>query len=318
MKTSSTPQCIFIQTQTGCNGNCIMCPMVEIKKKFPFHRMPDDLFKKIIDDIAAIDYDKELGFYLMYEPLMDPSLFEKIDYAKKKCPKAVMVISTNASVLNKERAEKLLDSKIDWIVFNVNGMTKDVYEKSMPGLRFEQTFENVKNFVRRSKEKGRFHPTHSGFTDRIKNKIFQPKYGTLRLSGNFVRHKLNKHQIKQAKKFWNQLGILVHTDYWAVNRAGNVDNYDELVPEVINTATGDNTRFKSKDEGICFQPFEHINIMSTGEVILCCNDWSKEAVVGNMNHQSLLEIWHGDKFNEYRKKLITQKDLPLICQRCKR
>lgn len=121
---SLLPKAVFIQTQTGCNSNCVMCPNAQIMKEKPFLRMEEWVYKKIIDELSLLNYKGQIGLYLMFEPLLDKTIFEKINYAKEKCPLSTIVISTNASVLKKEITEELINSKIDIIYFNVNGMTK--------------------------------------------------------------------------------------------------------------------------------------------------------------------------------------------------
>jgi radical SAM protein with 4Fe4S-binding SPASM domain len=37
-----------------------------------------------------------------------------------------------------------------------------------------------------------------------------------------------------------------------------------------------------------------------GDVLLCCMDWRRRVVLGNVRKQSLREIWLGDRYQHYR------------------
>ena len=60
-----------------------------------------------------------------------------------------MSINTNATTLDK-KAEKLINSGLDQIIFSFDGGTKKTYEKMRPGRfknKFNKIYENIKNFV---------------------------------------------------------------------------------------------------------------------------------------------------------------------------
>ena len=46
---------------------------------------------------------------------------------------------------------------------------------------------------------------------------------------------------------------------------------------------------------VCAYPFHTLAIQSDGDVVCCCVDWTRHTLVGNVNNQSLFEIWHGEK-----------------------
>ena len=43
----------------------------------------------------------------------------------------------------------------------------------------------------------------------------------------------------------------------------------------------------------CYFPFYKMMIDYNGDVLICSNDWKKEAPVGNISHESILDIWVG-------------------------
>ncbi len=63
--------------------------------------------------------------------------------------------------------------------------------------------------------------------------------------------------------------------------------------------------------------FERLNIDSRGNVMVCGYDIAANTSMGNVNHQSIAEIWHGEGFRLYREKHLAGqgRDLPL-CATC--
>lgn len=67
----------------------------------------------------------------------------------------------------------------------------------------------------------------------------------------------------------------------------------------------------------CLLPFEQMVIGANGEVALCCEDMYKMQNIGNVKDKSLHEIWFGEKFEHYRKKLKERKRKELdLCSSC--
>jgi radical SAM protein with 4Fe4S-binding SPASM domain len=57
-------------------------------------------------------------------------------------------------------------------------------------------------------------------------------------------------------------------------------------------------------------------IRADGNVILCCSDTQKQHVFGNVNHESVKDIWEEPEFKALRKDIRAGRyDLP-ICQEC--
>ena len=103
------PRNVQIQTLTGCNGACVFCPYPRTVESQPKGFMSEELFRKIVDEIATHPV-RRVSPYLMNEPFLDPRLLDRIAYIRKKAPKARVVVTTNGSRLSPEVCERLLES----------------------------------------------------------------------------------------------------------------------------------------------------------------------------------------------------------------
>jgi len=67
----------------------------------------------------------------------------------------------------------------------------------------------------------------------------------------------------------------------------------------------------------CERPFQRIVIDSSGKVLMCCADYGKEEVAGDLTHQSIVEVWNSPLFKKYRKYLKEGNRKPLkLCRKC--
>ncbi len=67
----------------------------------------------------------------------------------------------------------------------------------------------------------------------------------------------------------------------------------------------------------CAYPFIQLIIRPSGEISMCCNDALGKVTLGNLNDESILEVWKGAKRRAVQRQLQTQgrKALPL-CAGC--
>jgi len=108
--------CVFIETTTAYTRSCKWCTRsyYEIKPDF----MPEELFMKIISELATINFRGRLSLFQNGEPLLDKRLSKWIWISKQYCPKAFTFIITNGDLLTYERAIDLFMSGLDAMKVN--------------------------------------------------------------------------------------------------------------------------------------------------------------------------------------------------------
>ncbi len=107
------------------------------------------LFRKIIDEGAS--YFRYISLDGPGETIMNPEAFNLIRYAKSKGIR--IVFSTNATLMEADIVESILDSGLDHIIFSVNGTTREVYA-SVHGIdAYETALRNICRFLARKCER---------------------------------------------------------------------------------------------------------------------------------------------------------------------
>ncbi len=275
------PKAIEIQTTTLCNARCIICPHEHASKSIPQGIMFNELFFKILKEIG--ERNLLLIPYLNAEPFLDPLFFERLEQIKDNCKKVRLEISTNVSLLTPERIEKLSKYPIDDLRLSVFGFTSETYAKMMPGLKWEMVKSNIDNLVHNKKIRKS--------TSKI-NVVMIYFSAVTKEDINLAQAYCRKHKL--TLNLWGFL-----------DRAGNVPNYS-------------NNIYKEKVSG-CSQnrPMERLHVSFDGKVILCCQDWKKEYVIGDLNKYSIAEIWNSEEYRYMRERIYNLTQPPLeICRRC--
>ncbi len=68
---------------------------------------------------------------------------------------------------------------------------------------------------------------------------------------------------------------------------------------------------------LCTLPFMQLVIRPTGEVSLCCNDALGKYTLGDLNVQSIAEVWTSEKYRKIRTEMLAngRRNL-LLCSKC--
>jgi radical SAM protein with 4Fe4S-binding SPASM domain len=53
----------------------------------------------------------------------------------------------------------------------------------------------------------------------------------------------------------------------------------------------------------CYLPFYKMFIDWNGDMLVCCNDWGRKGIVGNVSTSTIKELWLSEEMNTYRRSL---------------
>ncbi|CAB1085674.1 Butyryl-CoA dehydrogenase (EC [Olavius algarvensis Delta 1 endosymbiont] len=272
------PPEVCIETTSRCNARCTMCPRENMRR--PKAAMDIELFKKIVDQCVELKI-KCIKLHNYGEPLLSPLIDRYISYIGEKSGGSIKILLvTNGILLDDRWANFLIDQGVYQVNISIDGATKETYEQIRKNCNFEQVVKNTYNMIQRKKER--------------KTKL--PK-----IIVEIIRMPENEHEIPSFVKTWEPLADeVVITQY--TTRAGALKGIE-------NGLTNDRVP--------CFRLWKQLVICSDGEAALCCADWDCEISLGNLNYQSLYEVWNATTINKIR-NLHLQKtpDKIPICSRC--
>lgn len=279
------PQWIQIQTHTYCNARCIMCPYAQLikSKKLSKGKMTKALFQRVIDECSRYNV-QHIHPYLMNEPFLDDNMFEYVEYIREKMPNVYILFNTNGATLTKGRSERLADLNINEINFSFLAIRKETYERIM-GLNFKQTLENILYYIKLPKE-----------------------YNTQITVSIFTNH-LTGDEVEKALNFWRNEGVYTS----AINSHDRAGNIKSDIMSVIEQKSGKKIIGCAADRQL-----KYLHILYNGDIVLCCQDWRREVVLGNCRTKSIYDIWNSPEYKEVREKIISKRESEdnFICKRC--
>lgn len=105
---------VEIEISSFCNRTCWFCPNSSVDRKSKSIELPEEVFMKLIDNLAQIDYDKDLNFHRFNEPLADMELLlKRVRQARAALPKARFSIFSNGDYASRENLEALREAGVD-------------------------------------------------------------------------------------------------------------------------------------------------------------------------------------------------------------
>lgn len=109
-----------IETYNRCNGVCDFCPVSVKAESRPEKYMDEKLFKKLIDELAEMDYHGRLALFSNNEPFLDDRILAFHKYAREKLPHARMHLFTNGTLLTLDKFIELMNYLDELIIDNYN------------------------------------------------------------------------------------------------------------------------------------------------------------------------------------------------------
>lgn len=287
----STPFVIFVDPADACNFKCTFCPTGdrELMQKVgrPFKVMDFELYKKIIDDIAAFERPiKVLRLYKDGEPLLNQNLPEMIRYAKKSGCAEKIDTTTNASLLTHELSLQLIDAGLDRINISIEGVNEAQYKSfSKVHINYEKLVENIKFFYENRKECEVLVKINGDMLTQEEKELFLDTFG------NYC----DRIYIEHVMSCWPEFDIK------GIEINQSVGIYGQEIKEV----------------SVCPYPFYSFSINSDGTVSTCFLDWSRKLIIGDAKVQSVKSIWIGKAMREYQRMFLEarRKEHP-VCRDC--
>ena len=274
LKPGYAPIRMWIEPTNTCNLKCVMCPQSSDEKPFKRGFMEFALFRKIIDEAKTFVYDMNL--HHTGESLLHPEIIEMIRYAKQAGIYTRM--HTNATKLTEEKAKGMLEAGLDFLSFSFDGFEKQTYESIRRGANFENTLENILNFLRMNRAQGKRRPiTVFEVID------FSAQPGTP--SGAIPVTPAQRDFQKQ----FDGLPLDKFTLKAPHNWAGKFDaDGQPLHPEKFCA---------------CTFPWYALVVFWNGNVSPCPQDFFNDLCLGNLRDASIRDVWRGAQAVHLREKM---------------
>lgn len=295
------PYVALIEVGNYCNLRCPTCPTPANKISRKRELMTLENFKKVIDNIK--DSIHIVLLYFTNEPLLNPEIVRMVEYAHKS--NLDIEISTNAVLLNKEKADGLLKAGLDRIILDLDGSTKESYEQFRVGAKFEQVLENITYFCRQKQ-------------------LLKLRKPFIELQ--FVLNKLNQNEVPEIRKIAQDLKVdhLRIASFSLGEHAYSKEERKKLIEQFFPDSARYQGKIRYKKEGDelkvknspkkCPLVKSHLVILVDGGAAMCCYDFNGRYLYGNVFERKLRDIWSSKSAKNMRASAMERK-YPL-CKTC--
>lgn len=268
---------VMLELSSVCNARCTFCPSATLERKkqvmtdaifdIVLHRLQSDRIRPPVIDLSTVG-----------EPLLDRSLFARIERLKSVFPKSRIRLTSNFAAATENHIDRILSCGLDSIHISLNAATAYTYTKIM-GLKFDSTIRNVNRLLEQRRARG----------------------SSLNILVSMVLCPENSGEEASFVRMWKDKVNSVRLQR-AVDWGGEVDMRPAYRPAA--------TLFP------CIDLFERIVILSNGEMALCCQD-AEGVIRESVCDQSPVNIFRSSKFTNYRNKHLRGKIKELrMCRNC--
>lgn len=280
---SSYPVVYNIETTNACNMTCPFCPRTELMTR-PVKTMSPDMFRKIISQLSNHPEElwNEWKEHAKQTYGIDESEQSENAFFLYVIPKVIILHGFGDPLLDPHIAEyvRLLTEKGIESYFSCN-------PANIRLDRTKQVFENGLNYIKYSID---------SLTDSVRGKdAFEKDYPQI-MKVLEMDHdtqvvicmvNLGLEQFEDLKEKFKDTGVYIYQksldQAWMLGKEA---------PQSIHWSEP------------CQFPWSSMTIKSNGDVASCSQDYNNELVFGNVEEQTLEEIWNDYAYNRFRAKHV--------------
>jgi radical SAM protein with 4Fe4S-binding SPASM domain len=317
------PVCLYLETTNRCNLLCTTCPRT-FEALEPPADMSWELFTSIVDQFPRI---ARVVLHGVGEPMMVRDLPRMIRYLKDRG--TFVLFNTNGTLLTRKWGLMLIDAGLDELRVSLDAAEPKAFALVRGRDLFDSIVRNLRNFTALQRELHADTPRVSLWLTGLKETIGQlPAF--VRLA----------HELGIGEVYLQRLVYFEDGQGLARSQSSLFERTEDPEGQVIceaerlaadlglsfnaSGATEPGTSLKKSDAdkpwSLCRRPWTLMYFTAHGRAIPCCiAPFSMRGydsfTLGNATQQSLREIWNGERYQDFRRALLSSEP-PKACANC--
>lgn len=134
-----------IELTNRCNLACVQCLRSRGLKPYRLGSMDFETYKKVL---AQFPYLLNLSLNGFGEALKYEGFFDIVEYSRKELPWAKIGIYSNGTLIDQEKAERLVDVRLTEINVSIDAATPETYRKVRRGGELSEVHGGLERLVR--------------------------------------------------------------------------------------------------------------------------------------------------------------------------
>jgi len=261
---------LMIEPTNVCNLRCPVCPRGNSFYENNQGFMSFQNFKKIVRPVK--DLIENVNLWGFGEPFLAPDIMRMIDYAGEN--NIFVTIHTNANALNKKIMDRFRKNYRARISFSIDGLTQKTYGYYRRGGNLKKVLDNLSYLVGIKK-----------------------KYNLYRteIVWQFLINNRNEREVPYVKEAAKKIGV----DRLRLKTINASKKYKEFIPKNEKYQREKDDKIKAKKCGFIDPGIP--TVLWNGDVVVCCQDYKKDNIMGNVFKENLSDIWDSDRYQKFRK-----------------
>lgn len=286
------PKSVKIELTSECNYQCGFCAhRLRMKER---GEMDWGFFTRITREMRETGVE-ELGLFYIGESFMVDWLPEAIAYAKKRLGYPYVFLTTNGSLVSKEKAKACMEAGLDSLKFSVNNADEAQFEAValVKSKLFRDALCNLKG------------------ARRVRDAWGYP----CSLYASSIRY--DGEQQEKMKALVDEILPNVDEHYWLpLYSMGSLAAKREAELGFRPTAGNQGRLGALRDPLPCWSAFTEGHITHDGKLSACCFDAADKWTMGNLNTTPFMDAWNSTSFQELRTAHLKKDVTGTICEQC--
>lgn len=319
------PKILYIETTNRCNLRCKGCIIYRGNWE-PERDISLEELIRISDQLPDLE---QVYLHGIGEPLLNNELSEIIQHLKNRS--VYVLFNSNGVLLNNKRRQELINTELDELRISLDAASSAGYKKIRNSDQFEQIVENLKSLRRLQKQQQADYPKMSLWFLGTRENITELP-GLIKLAA----------EIGIEEVYLQRLVYFQDDEGYGVARAAKTlqdsnDGSSESLQKSQEMAAKLGIRFNASGQSEpaaslrgeaeaklpwskCYRPLTLMYVTAHGNVLPCCIapfstiDYDS-IILGNVFEDSLVDIWSGSRYVNFRKQHQTAKP-PKCCRGC--
>lgn len=280
------PRIYQIETTILCNLRCKFCPRTFDKlgtslyhpERNEYKSMDYDLFVSILNRMPWLN---SIELFHFGEPFMHNDFFRFVELCSHRG--IYTVAASNLTMPDFRSIERVFSAGLDFLVVDVDTLNAEEYRAIRPGVGVRARDDVYFDTLRRNLQFVLVHPES------------QRPYTVVQAIMLEGKPPYSMDELCNWLKGHNQP--------------------DELRFKFLDSFRNNVIKKKVNKDFVCREPFYGFTVHNNGNVVPCDRDWKGENIMGNLRHETPLEIWNGEKFEAFRAAMKSEKK-PKMCRNC--
>ncbi len=291
----SVPSVIHIDVANGCILNCPLCPTGNRNKRQTKGIMQFDDFKVIFDQVK--DYVFFVWLYNWGEPFLCKDIFKIVNYCHAN--NVGVKIDSNLNFYDEKLLEKIVDLKVDYISFSIDGLTQDIYQFYRKNGDIKKVLSGLEKLIKIKRTK----------KTRFPIMVWQYLVNNV----NYLETEMaREHSVKIGMDIFEMHPLSLYTE---VDSKYSESNYSKYISKIVNKAEARKRRFA----GGCRYLWCSLAFNPDGSYIPCPIIYKDSDVFGSFKKgDSIKKIINSEIFSESRKIFVSKNYEPKCFTACKR